>query len=209
MNKSENFVITINREIGSGGRTVGSKLAAKLCVPFYDKALVQALMEKYHLSTDEIEELKGRKQDWWTEFKHVLGIASAKTNTIIDEPGLYSSADIFRAEQKILLDIAAKGSCVIAGRSGFFVFQDHPNHVNVMITAPTEHRIRRLISKRDISEEEAKDIILRVDEMRENYIQKYTGTTRYDLRNYDFVVNMQGKTEDEVADLIFQYIGPR
>ena len=68
MNKSENFVITINREIGSGGRTVGSKLAAKLGVPFYDKALVEALMEQYHLSADEIEELKGRKQDWWTEF---------------------------------------------------------------------------------------------------------------------------------------------
>ena len=209
MNKSENFVITINREIGSGGRTVGSKLAAKLGVPFYDKALVEALMEQYHLSADEIEELKGRKQDWWTEFKHILGIASAKSNSIIDEPDLYNSADIFKAEQKILLNIAAKGSCVIAGRSGFFIFQDHPNHLNVMITAPMEHRIQRLMSKQDINEEAAKDIIRRVDTMRENYIQKYTGTTRYDLRNYDLAVSMQGKTEDEVADLIFQYIGSR
>jgi cytidylate kinase len=209
MNKSENFVITINREIGSGGRTVGSKLAAKLGVPFYDKALVEALMEQYHLSADEIEELKGRKQDWWTEFKHILGIASAKSNSIIDEPDLYNSADIFKAEQKILLNIAAKGSCVIAGRSGFFVFQDYPNHLNVMITAPMEHRIQRLMSKQDINEEAAKDIIRRVDTMRENYIQKYTGTTRYDLRNYDLAVSMQGKTEDEVADLIFQYIGSR
>jgi EAL domain-containing protein (putative c-di-GMP-specific phosphodiesterase class I) len=49
MNKNEKFVITINREAGSGGRTVGAKLAEKLGVPFYDKALIQALMEKYHL----------------------------------------------------------------------------------------------------------------------------------------------------------------
>ena len=72
-----------------------------------------------------------------------------------------------------------------------------------------EHRIQRLMSKQDINEEAAKDIIRRVDTMRENYIQKYTGTTRYDLRNYDLAVSMQGKTEDEVADLIFQYIGSR
>ena len=50
MNTKEKFVITINRELGSGGRTVGEKLAAKLGVDFYDKALVKALTEKYHLT---------------------------------------------------------------------------------------------------------------------------------------------------------------
>ena len=55
MNKNEKFVITINREIGSGGRTVGSKLAEKLGVPFYDKALIEALIKKYNLSVEEIE----------------------------------------------------------------------------------------------------------------------------------------------------------
>ena len=61
MNKNEKFIITINRELGSGGRTVGEKLAAKLGVPFYDKALIKALTEKYHLTVEEIEKLKGRK----------------------------------------------------------------------------------------------------------------------------------------------------
>ena len=54
MNKNEKFVITINREAGSGGRTVGSKVAEKLGVPFYDKALIQSLMEKYNLSVNEM-----------------------------------------------------------------------------------------------------------------------------------------------------------
>ena len=60
MNKNEKFVITINRELGSGGRTVGEKLAEKLGVPFYDKAVVKGLMDKYQLSVEEIEMLKGR-----------------------------------------------------------------------------------------------------------------------------------------------------
>ena len=54
MNKDNKFVITINRELGSGGRTIGRILAEKLGVPFYDKALIKALEAKYQLNTDEI-----------------------------------------------------------------------------------------------------------------------------------------------------------
>ena len=72
MNKNEKFVITLNRELGSGGRTVGRKLSEKLGVPFFDKALIMALEDKYHLSAEEIEKIKGRKQGWWAEFKRIM-----------------------------------------------------------------------------------------------------------------------------------------
>ena len=58
MKKTEQFVITINRELGSGGRTVGEKLAERLGVEFYDKAVIKALTAEYHLTTQEIEKLK-------------------------------------------------------------------------------------------------------------------------------------------------------
>ena len=61
MDKNQKFVITINRELGSGGRTVGKKLAEKLNVPYYDKLLIQSLQEKYKLSVEEIEKEKGKK----------------------------------------------------------------------------------------------------------------------------------------------------
>jgi cytidylate kinase len=57
------------------------------------------------------------------------------------------------------------------------------------------------------SHEEAEKVIQRVDGMRETYVQKYTGTSRYNTRNYDLVFNMEGKTEDEIVELILQYIG--
>ena len=65
--KNENFVITINRELGSGGRTVGRKLAEKLGVPYYDKALIQALQQEYDLTVEKIEKLKGDKHIWWDD----------------------------------------------------------------------------------------------------------------------------------------------
>ena len=205
MNKNEKFVITINREAGSGGRTVGSKVAEKLGVPFYDKALIQALMEKYHLTVEEIENVKGRKHDWWSEFKRVVGIDTVG-DSVINTPDMFNAADIFRREVEILKGIAEPESCVIAGRSGFFVFEDHPNHLSILITAPLEYRIQRLMRKQGITAEEAKKTIEEIDVQRENYINKYTGTSRYDTRNYDLVINMEGKTEDQIANLILMYL---
>ena len=68
MKLNEKFVITINRELGSGGRTIGEKLAKRLGVPFYDKVLIQGLQERYGLTTEEIERLKGQKHNWWADF---------------------------------------------------------------------------------------------------------------------------------------------
>ena len=62
MNLKEKFVITINRELGSGGRTVGQKLAEKLEVPFYDKALIKALEDMYKLDVAQIEKWLGVKK---------------------------------------------------------------------------------------------------------------------------------------------------
>ena len=70
MNKNNHFVITINRELGSGGRTVGRKLAELLGVKYYDKAIVQGLTEKYGLTAEQIEQLKAQeKSSWWGELQ--------------------------------------------------------------------------------------------------------------------------------------------
>jgi cytidylate kinase len=212
MNKNEKFVITINRELGSGGRTVGEKLAAKLGVPFYDKALIKALQTKYNLTAEEIEKLKGQKQNWWNDFKRKMGFddtASAKFyhSSMGESPDLLTTDEMFQAEKEILKGIAADESCVIAGRSGFHVFAKAPNHLSILIQASLEHRIQRVVKKEGVTPEEARKIIEKVDKMRENYVNRYTNTSRYDTRNYDLVISMDGKTEDEIADLIMKYIG--
>ena len=213
MNKNEKYVITINRELGSGGRTVGLKLAEKLGVQFYDKAVVEAIEEKYNLNVEEIEKLKGKKQNWWSDLKRVVsvggGIMGVPYYSVSEgEVTVKTTTDeMFRTETQILKGIAEEESCVLAGRSGFFVFRDHPNHLSILIQASMESRIKRLMGKQNLSEEEARKTINKVDEMRENYVNRYTGTSRYDTRNYDIVLRADGKTEDELVDIIMQYIG--
>ena len=212
MNKNEKFVITINRELGSGGRTVGEKLAAKLGVKFYDKALIKALEEKYNLTVEEIERLKGRNHSWWAEFARGFFLAE-KMKTMyyneisaLDEPDALTTDEMFETEKQILTDIAEEESCIIAGRSGFSVFRNHPNHLSILIQAPMEQRIQRVMKKQLLGRADAEKAIKKVDKMRENYVKKYAETSRYDTRNYDLVISMAGHTEDEVVDLIMQYI---
>ncbi len=211
MNKSQKFVITINRELGSGGRTIGEKLSQRLNVPFYHKALIQSLQKEYNLTTEEIERLKGQKHNWWADFKRSMGlmpncITPDHINKNASLPDFLITDDIFRSETEILKGIAEDGSCVIAGRSGFHIFRDHPNHLSILIQASLKYRIDHLVSKRDISPKEAQEIIKQVDEGRESYINKYTKTSRYDTRNYDIVISMDEINQDDAIDIIMKFI---
>ncbi len=213
MKLNEKFVISINRELGSGGRTVGELLARRLGVIFYDKALIKALTKKYNLSVEEIERLKGTNHSWWKDFvSHLTPFYDAaksefyRMENVHDKTQQVTSEEVFKVETKILKEIASAESCVIAGRSGFFVFRSHPNHISVLIQAPIKSRIERVMAKQNKTAPEARELIELVDAMRENYINRYTGTSRYDTRNYDLVINMDGLTENDAVDIIMQYI---
>ncbi|WP_288276081.1 cytidylate kinase-like family protein [uncultured Prevotella sp.] len=185
MNRNENFVITINRELGSGGRTIGEILAHKLGVSFYDKALIKALEEKYNLTAEEIEKMKGREIRWWEGFKRVVGVGDGLIDSksclteYEKEPDVLTTENVFKAETEILHEIAKEESCV---------------------------SVARVATKKNISEDEARKIIEKVDRMRENYVRRYTATSRYETRNYDLVFNSEGKTEEQIANQILMFI---
>lgn len=214
MNTSEQFVITISRELGSGGRTVGRKLAQALGVRYSDKELVHELMKRFNLTISGIERLKGEKKTWITDFLQLVAPVP-KLSSITGGAGKFvtefrpdvTSDDIFKAETEILQAIAAEGSCVIAGRSGFHVLRDCPNKVDVFITASKQHRVERVARKQGLTEEEAAVLIDKIDQDRDNYIKRYTGASRYDARNYHLVLNMDNLTEDKAVELILKYIG--
>lgn len=210
----EPFVITISREVGSGGRTIGRKLAAKLGVRFSDKDLIAALQKKLNLTADSIEELKGKKKRWLDDFIQMVapvpmsGMLVDGDSDYISEYNLSLSVnDVFEAEREILNGIADDGSCVIAGRSGFFVLKGRPNKVDILITASREKRIARIMDKQNLSRQKAEEVIDSVDKARDNYVKRYTGQSRYDARNYHIVLNMDYITEDQAVEMILSYLG--
>lgn len=215
MDKNKKFVITVNRELGSGGRTVGRKLAERLGVKYFDKALIEGLTKEFNLTVEEIERIKAQKSSWWNEFnmyykKRYDVLLPLEAETVL------TTASMIGTEQRILQDLASHESCVVAGRSSFLVFREWPNHLNIFIQAPLEKRIERIMRKQQIGREEAIATIEKVDKARETYIKKFVeinpelqsslqNVSRYDTRNYDLVINMDGLSEDEAVDIIMQY----
>jgi cytidylate kinase len=206
MNKNEKFVITINREVGTGGRTIGRKLAEKLSVKYCDKAIVDGLTQKFGLNIQRIEEIKAQKKSWWNDINNYYNILVNSTSQPMEAEVKIDNASMFETEKHILQEIATQTSCVIAGRTGFMIFREWPNHLNIFIQASMEHRVQRIMRRQNVDENEARDIIARLDKSRETYIKKYEETSRYDTRNYQLVISMDDLSEDDAVDVIMSYI---
>ena len=99
MNKNEKFVITINREAGSGGRTVGRKLAEKLGVKYCDKAIVEGLTKKFGLSIERIEEIKAQKKSWWTDINNYYNTLVNSASQPMDAQVKLDNTSIFETEK--------------------------------------------------------------------------------------------------------------
>ena len=206
MNKNEKFVITINREVGTGGRTVGRKLAEKLGVKYCDKAVIDGLTQKFGLSPERIEEIKAQKKSWWNDINNYCQTLVGSASMPMEAEVKLDNASMFETEKQILQNLAAHESCVVAGRTGFMVFREWPNHLNVFIQASMAYRIQRVMRRQKVSEQEARDIIAKMDATREAYIKKYEDTSRYDTRNYQLVISMDDLSEDDAAEIILDYI---
>jgi cytidylate kinase len=213
MKLNDPFVITISREVGSGGGSVGRKLAEKLNVNYINKQLIKALEERFNLTSSGIEHLKNKKKHWFTDLfeqvapapKATIKVGGYTFNREFQEA--VTVEDIYEAEKEILNAIADEGSCIITGRSAFFVLKDRPNKVDIFITASKEARIERIMAKQEKTKEEAVKLIETIDNGRDNYVKRYTGLSRYDMRNYDLILDMDYLTEDEAVEKILTFIG--
>ncbi len=117
-----------------------------------------------------------------------------------------TSKRLYHAEAKALRDLAEQESCIIVGRSGFHVFKDAPNAIKIFLIADMEHRVQRIMEKYKVNEDEARKLIDDTDKARENYTKTFAETSRYDARNYDFVINVSHFTTDQVAHFLARNI---
>lgn len=203
--KDTKFVITINREAGSGGREIATKLGELLGVKVYAKEILASIREKYNLTEEEVERIKATKPGWWADFCRFYK-QFGSTAAIAYESFEVDSKQLYQEEEKILKDLAAQESCIIVGRTGFQIFKDNPDAMRLLIIADPECRVKRLMERQGVNEQGARDIMERTDKARENYTKSFAGTSRYDARNYDMVLNVSGFTTDQVARFLAENV---
>lgn len=140
---------------------------------------------------------------------NILGVKVYDKNVLDTDMGFdqnVTSKKMYQAEEKILKEIAAKESCVIVGRAGFHIFKDYPNAVKIFLIADFDARAKNLCEKLDLSESEARKMVKDIDERREKFTKKYTGVSRYDAHNYDFVINVTNIPTYHVAVFLAQNV---
>jgi len=201
--KNDKLIITINREYGSGGREIAQKLGNLLDIKVYDKTLLATVEKQFGLDEEVTGDAKMSKSTWWKDFSGFYTQFGSSVGIAKDYNDM-TTREIYSIQKKILLSLAAKESCVIVGRTGFHIFKNHPHVLRVLLIADFDARVKHVAEKYDISEAAAKRRIKSVDKAREEYTKTYAGVSRYDARNYDFVLNVTNIPAYHVAAFLAQ-----
>ena len=192
---SKNFVITIGREYGSGGREVALKLAELLGVKCYDKELLALTAEKKGLPMDMLNKVDEKKGN-------IFGAKRTATLPAFDSFGMTNNDRVFLIQSQLIKDLAKSESCVIVGRCADTVLEGHDNVLSVFITAPMEARIARITERYELSVEDAKKNIARFDKERGAYYAFYTDKAWGDVNNYHLSVDSSVLGTDGTAEFI-------
>lgn len=184
---SGNLIITIGRECGSGGRHIGQKLAEELGVKCYDKELLNLAAKNSGLCR-ELFETHDEKPTSSFLYSLVMDTYSmGYTNSAyMDMP---INHKIFLAQFDTIKKLASEESCVIIGRCADYALADFPNVVSVFICADESVKINTLRERYQVTEAQAKDIMVKTDKKRASYYNYYSSKRWGDSKSYDLCIN--------------------
>ncbi len=188
-NSESNFVITISREYGSGGRYIGKLIADKLGIKLYDKEFIEKVAAETGLSEEYIENNE-QKRD---------ALAGLNNGYYF---GLDNSDDLFLKESELIKNIANNESCVIVGRCANFILSENKNALKVFVYSDTDSKIKRATEFYGLSKSNAEKEIKRIDKLRANHYKYYTEKEWKDVTNYDVCINSDVLGVEKAAEMI-------
>ena len=203
----QHVVITIARQYGSGGRTVGKKLAESLNIPYYSGNLLKMASEE-----SGINEQLFRKLDEKLKNSPFLRMSSdIYTGDLIppESSDFVSAKNLFNYQAKVIKRLAETESCVIIGRAADFILKDYPNVVSVFVHGSAEFNLARAMEQNSMTEEEMKKFIAKTDKYRAEYYKHYTGRDWTDARNYDLCLNSSKLGFEKCVEEIKAYMNVR
>lgn len=176
-------IITISREFGSGGHSIGQMVADLLGYKFYDRELVNKVAQRSGFSPEFIEE-----NGEYASARHSLLFSLAMANQHSVE--VLSIQDKLYIEQtRIIEELAEEGRCVIVGRCADYVLRDRKDCLNVFIHSDMESRSRRVLEKYGKTSKSIEKRLAEKDQKRKVYYRNYTGRVWGQAQNYDICLN--------------------
>lgn len=188
-NKTSNskFIITINREYGSGGRYVAKLLADSLNANFYDKEIITMAANKTGLSEEYINNNEQK----------ITNIGNIYYN---------NDNELFIAEGKIIKELSKNTPCVIVGRCANYILKDNKNVISIFLYSSEDDKINRCVKYYGLNKKDALNEINKINKAREKHYKHYTNENWQDLKNYDYSFNVDKLGVEKTAQLIKEII---
>ena len=197
----EKKIITISREFGSGGRTIGRLVAQKLGIPFYDKELVDQVALESGFAPKFVEEHGEHSPG--TSF---LSYAFAAQGVPGVMNGLSTADFLWNVQCSVILQLAEKGPCVIVGRNADYILKDHPEALHAYVFADVPYRAERIVRLYGESEKSPEQRLAEKDKRRRVNYQHYTGRTWGQAQNYDICLDTGVLGVDQCVDILVNIV---
>lgn len=199
------YVINLGRQLGSGGKEIGEKLANELGIAFYDKELINLASEESGLCKEFFEKADEKAS------QTILGGLFGTRFPFITE-GAYpynsylSNDSLFKIQSDVIRDLAAQGSCVFVGRCSDYILREDPACVNVFICAPKKFRANRIAEMYNCSLDKAEDMIERTDKKRAEFYNYYSYKTWGRASTYHLCIDSSVFGIEGTCDFIKDFI---
>ena len=179
------MVITVGRQYGSGGREIGTALANRLGIAYYDDLLLKKAAEESGLCEELFHSFDERPKSFL--YSIALDPYSFSMSHITSKGSI--EQQVYLATYDTIKKLADQGPCVLIGRCADYALKDRTDVINLFITAPLPNRIKRVAMRNGISEDEAKDRIRKKDKDRAAYYNFYSAKEWGDAKSYDLCID--------------------
>jgi len=197
----EKKIITISREFGSGGRTVGRMVAERLGIPFYDKELVEQIAVESGFAPKFVEE-HGEHSPGSSLFSYAF--APQGVPGVMN--GLSTADFLWNIQCSVILQLAEQGPCVIVGRNADYILKDRPDALHAFVFADIPYRAERIVRRYGESEKTPVQRLNEKDKRRRVNYQHYTGRTWGQSQNYDISLDTGVLGIDQCVDIICKIV---
>lgn len=203
----EKYIISIGRQLGSGGREIAQKLAERLNIPVYDKKLLEIAAKETGLDATVFENADEKESN-----PLMRGIFALKGAMSAYPIGLGSCMDgdrLFELQSEAMRNLVEKESCIIIGRCAEYVLRDHPRMHSIFVTADIADRVKRIMAHDGVNEAKAKEIAQKGDKKRKAYHDYYANSGWGEAETYDLCINSSRLGIEGSVEIIHHFIESR
>ncbi len=191
-------LITIGREYGSGGRTIGKSVAQRLGIPYYDRELVDEAAKRSGLAVEAIEE-----NDQIVTRSFLYDLAIGTSYGYMNQTGipLDLNTQVFLAQRETILKFA-ESPCVIVGRCADYILREREDVLRIFIYADKQSRLKRIVEEYGEDASKAEKLLSQSDKRRARHYEEFTDSIWGARRNYDLLLNSGTFGIEKTADII-------